>query len=121
MCGILSILNLKNNDINSSVKKAITLGNSRGPEMTKVLIKNEVQFIFHRLSINGLNDQSMQPIELLDCVLICNGEIYNYQELYSLLNIKPTTQSDCEIIIHLYRKFGIEKTDGISNCISSNL
>jgi asparagine synthase (glutamine-hydrolysing) len=110
MCGILSILNLKNTDINSSVKKAISLGNSRGPEMTKVLIKNEVQFIFHRLSINGLNDQSMQPIELFDCVLICNGEIYNYQELYSLLNIKPTTQSDCEIIIHLYRKFGIQKT-----------
>ena len=73
MCGILSILNFKNIDINASIKNAITLGNNRGPEMTKVLIKNEVQFVFHRLSINGLNDESMQPIELLDCVLICNN------------------------------------------------
>ena len=110
MCGILCIVNFKNTDFNSSIKKAITLGNKRGPEMTKVLIKNEVQFIFHRLSINGLNNESMQPIELLDCVLICNGEIYNYHELYSLLDITPDTKSDCEIIIHLYRKFGIEKT-----------
>ena len=84
MCGILCIVNFKNTDFNSSIKKAITLGNKRGPEMTKVLIKNEVQFVFHRLSINGLNNESMQPIELLDCVLICNGEIYNYHELYSL-------------------------------------
>ena len=110
MCGILCIVNFKNTDFNSSIKKAITLGNKRGPEMTKVLIKNEVQFVFHRLSINGLNNESMQPIELLDCVLICNGEIYNYHELYSLLDITPNTKSDCEIIIHLYRKFGIEKT-----------
>jgi asparagine synthase (glutamine-hydrolysing) len=42
--------------------------------------------------------------------LICNGEIYNYKELYAVLGIEPKTQSDCEVILHLYRRFGIEQT-----------
>jgi asparagine synthase (glutamine-hydrolysing) len=43
-------------------------------------------------------------------VLICNGEIYNYKELYKLMNVSPNTDSDCEVIIHLYLKYGIEQT-----------
>ena len=43
-------------------------------------------------------------------LLFGNGEIYNYKELYNFLKIKPTTDSDCEIILHLYMKFGIENT-----------
>jgi asparagine synthase (glutamine-hydrolysing) len=50
-------------------------------------------------------------------VLICNGEIYNWTELHDTLNIPSKTGSDCEIIIHLYKQFGIEytlnKLDGV--------
>ena len=42
--------------------------------------------------------------------LICNGEIYNYKYLYELMDIKPKTDSDCEVIIHLYMRYGIEQT-----------
>jgi asparagine synthase (glutamine-hydrolysing) len=66
---------------------------------------------FHRLAINGLNKISNQPLIFQDIVLICNGEIYNYKELYALMEIDtPTTGSDCEVIIHLYLKYGIEQT-----------
>ena len=42
--------------------------------------------------------------------MICNGEIYNYKELYYVLNIEPNSKSDCEVIIHLYITFGMERT-----------
>ena len=64
---------------------------------------------FHRLSINGLDDGSNQPIIINDVALICNGEIYNYKELYEEHNITPQTHSDCEVILHLYLKYGTEK------------
>ena len=65
---------------------------------------------FHRLAINGLNEKSNQPMKINDsAILICNGEIYNYKELYKMMNdIVPKTGSDCEVIIYLYRKYGIE-------------
>lgn len=43
-------------------------------------------------------------------VLICNGEIYNYKELYEIMGITPVTQSDCEVIIHLYKRYGMKQT-----------
>jgi len=42
--------------------------------------------------------------------LICNGEIYNHRELMSQMNVAPTTNSDCEVILHLYLRYGIEQT-----------
>ena len=65
---------------------------------------------FHRLAINGLNSVSNQPIVYKDVVLICNGEIYNYTQLYKYMDVTPITDSDCEVIIHLYIKYGIEQT-----------
>ena len=37
-----------------------------------------------------------------DIYVICNGEIYNFKAIYNMINIKPDTDSDCEIIIDLY-------------------
>ena len=65
---------------------------------------------FHRLSINGLDEGSNQPLIVDGVALICNGEIYNYKELYEEHGITPQTHSDCEVIIHLYLKYGIEQT-----------
>ena len=45
-----------------------------------------------------------------DVILCCNGEIYNFKELAEKYQIKLHTRSNCEIIIHLYHKFGIEET-----------
>jgi asparagine synthase (glutamine-hydrolysing) len=86
-------------------------GRGRGPESSKLMqMGMRIIMGFHRLAINGLNPESDQPISIGDIHLICNGEIYNYKELYTLINETPTTQSDCEIIIHLYKKYGMEHT-----------
>ena len=109
MCGIFAILN-NTTFSNAYLKGQFELGKSRGPEHSSLEKINDILFGFHRLAINGLNKESNQPFQFDDCVLICNGEIYNYKQLYSMFNITPNTMSDCEIIIHLYLKFGIEYT-----------
>jgi len=111
MCGIFSILNNDNNFSNNFINTQFNKGKHRGPEFSKLINGGiKLKLGFHRLAINGLNNESNQPIEIGDITLICNGEIYNYKELYAFMNIKPTTESDCEVIIHLYKKYGIEHT-----------
>ena len=111
MCGIFALLNYPDND-NKKIKSEFDKGFSRGPEDTKFqyLEEHKTFLGFHRLSINGLNKESNQPLVIDECILICNGEIYNYKELGESLDITFKTQSDCEIIIHLYKKFGIDYT-----------
>ena len=84
-------------------------GKGRGPETSKLLkVADNLTLGFHRLAINGLDDISNQPIEVEGIYLICNGEIYNYKELYQLmLGFAPKTNSDCEVIIYLYMRYGI--------------
>jgi len=119
MCGIFALLN-NNNDINN-IKTEFMKGKKRGPEFSKLEHLVKCVFGFHRLAINGLNDISNQPIIFHNIILICNGEIYNYKQLYKTIDVSPTTQSDCEIIIHLYIKYGIEQTllmlDGVFSFI----
>ena len=109
MCGIFAILNnyVPLNVIENSFEK----GKNRGPEFSKLNHSFRRTVLgFHRLAINGLNDQSNQPFEIDNIVLICNGEIYNYKQLYKFMGVQPKTDSDCEVIIHLYNKYGIQQT-----------
>jgi len=110
MCGIFALLNSSNiND--ETINTEFLKGRGRGPEFSKLDTSYmKMTLGFHRLAINGLNDQSNQPLVFNDVVLICNGEIYNYKQLYKYMDVEPTTGSDCEVIIHLYLKYGIEQT-----------
>ena len=110
MCGILCLLNESCYKDTKSVNNAIEEGRARGPEQTRIHRDADRIFVFHRLAINGLDSESMQPIRINNITLICNGEIFNYKTLYSALGETGTSDSDCEIIIHLYLKFGIERT-----------
>ena len=109
MCGIFALLN--NQTIASDIIESEFLkGKNRGPEFSKLDISyNNLTLGFHRLAINGLNEEANQPLVIDDVSLICNGEIYNYKQLYKNMNIIPKTESDCEVIIHLYIKYGIEQ------------
>ena len=111
MCGIFTLLNNFYDFSIPFIEEQFKKGSGRGPEVSKLKqVSIKAQFGFHRLAINGLNDESNQPLIDGDISLICNGEIYNYKELYKMLNITPKTDSDCEVIIHLYRKYGIDYT-----------
>ena len=109
MCGIFALLNSEGiND--SDIEKEFIKGKGRGPEFSKLEKYSKVTLGFHCFAFNGLNSNSNQPIIHNNIILICNGEIYNYKQLYKIMGIEPNTQSDCEVIIHLYLKYGIEQT-----------
>jgi len=122
MCGIFSLLNNAEQVPMAFLEEQFKKGRSRGPEFSILSpVMSKVMFGFHRLAINGLNDISNQPIIIDDIGIICNGEIYNYKELYKTMNVTPKTDSDCEVIIHMYRKYGIDQTlnmlDGVFSFI----
>ena len=114
MCSIFALLNhnqtkLTNTIIEDQAKKSYAQDNS-----SKIFINNKIFLSclsFNTLkSGNGLDKRYEQPLKYNNKVLICNGEIYNCKQLLKLMNIKATTTSDCEVIIHLYEKYGIEYT-----------
>ncbi len=116
MCGIFAFLN--NKKCQECAYDYFMKGVGRGPDTSRFQYnlldtnnKTPITIGFHRLAINGYgDDMSDQPFDIDDCTLICNGEIYNWKELYEKIGVTPSTKSDCEIIIHLYRQFGIEYT-----------
>jgi asparagine synthase (glutamine-hydrolysing) len=67
---------------------------------------------FRRLSIIDLTTGD-QPLfnEDRSLVLVCNGEIYNYRELTRELTDRGhtfRTQSDVEVLLHLYEEYGCD-------------
>ena len=111
MCGIFTLLNYSQVNYDKFIKCQFMKGKNRGPEFSDLQhISMNAIFGFHRLAINGLDDISNQPITIDNIHLICNGEIYNYRELYKLMDVSPKTNSDCEVIIHLYKRYGIKQT-----------
>ena len=107
-----SILNNKYLPI-QDIKKDFLKSSKRGPNIVNLLLFQILIQLwdFHRLSINGFRDKKAnQPFNIGNVFLICNGEIYNHVELANILNIVPNSRSDCEIIIHMYNRFGIEQT-----------
>lgn len=111
MCGIFSLFNNEGSISDNTIKHSFNLGVSRGPEYSEYTdLYNSIVVGFHRLAINGIDALSNQPMTIDNITLVCNGEIYNFRELFDMIQVKPHTNSDCEIIIHLYKKFGIDYT-----------
>jgi len=112
MCGIFCLLNSNDSTEKDFIASQFNKCASRGPEYNRLIHESKCNTYlgFHRLAINGLDEISHQPITIDDVTIICNGEIYNYKELFKSLKIKPSTNSDCEIIIHLYKQYGIDQT-----------
>ena len=114
MCGIFSYLGK-----NFSFAELVALSNKikhRGPDSSNnvSLYFDDKQFFlgFHRLAINGLDEISNQPLMDNDneIYLIANAEIFNYKELIKENSFDYITNSDCEVIIHMYKKYGIDET-----------
>jgi asparagine synthase (glutamine-hydrolysing) len=82
----------------------------RGPDDEGYYVKGQIGLGFRRLSIIDLSG-GHQPLANEDdsIWIVFNGEIYNYQELRALLLNKGhvfKTQSDTEVIVHLYEEYG---------------
>jgi asparagine synthase (glutamine-hydrolysing) len=103
MCGILGGWGTANRDLISS---SLDLMVHRGPDSGGIWLKAPLFLGMRRLSIIDLEGGD-QPIFSEDgnvCV-VCNGEIYNYQELIAELKGKGhvfRSHSDAESIVHAF-------------------
>lgn len=83
----------------------------RGPDDHQIMELERVVFGFHRLSIMDLSSHGRQPFTSdKQNVLVCNGEVYNYPQLkLECDHHQFISHSDCEVLLPLYEKWGIEK------------
>ena len=119
MCGIWGYFTTKNHSSKEFVKimEAFYNVKPRGPDNSSLQMINEFVncFIgFHRLSIMDTDNKANQPFKIFESkektiFVTCNGEIYNYKDIIEQEQFQPDSESDCEVIVLLYKKYGIEK------------
>ena len=113
MCAICGIYNFEKENfvVGETVVRMRDVMAYRGPDDSGLYVKDNVGLGHRRLSIIDLKT-GHQPMfnEDSSIVIVFNGEIYNYIELRQkyLKNHNFKTQSDTEVIIHLYEEFGID-------------
>lgn len=119
MCGIVGIFNIKQKS-ESLRQQALDMSKRlrhRGPDWSGIFASDKAILAHERLAI--VDPQSgKQPLFTKDgkVVLAVNGEIYNHRELRKTLknNYEFLTNSDCEIILALYREKGINFIDDLN-------
>ncbi len=111
MCGIAGIASLDGSTPGSDrVRRMTDLIRHRGPDGEGLMTSGAVAFGHRRLAIIDPKG-GQQPIADVTgrYVLTYNGEIYNYRELrQELPEFEFQTESDTEVLLHAYQKWGIE-------------
>lgn len=108
MCGICGMIEKTEPENGADfIKKMSDLIFHRGPDSAGFHLEPPVYFGHRRLSIIDLNSSAGQPLQNNHCVLIFNGEIYNYHELRQELTEYPfCTQGDTEVILAAWQRWG---------------
>src|SRR3989339_1845976 len=113
MCGITGWFNYSKSNIPGSealLRKMCSVITHRGPDDEGLRLSSGAALGIRRLAVIDLKTGS-QPIHNEDSSLwvVCNGEIYNFQELTETLKKRGHrfyTKSDVEVIVHLYEEYG---------------
>ncbi len=112
MCGIAGMVSLNGAPVDQGVLDRLTDAlEHRGPDGRGTFIDGNVGLGHRRLSIIDLTNGGSQPMRSEDgtLTLIFNGEIYNFQELRTMLETSGHhfhSRSDTEVLLHMYQEFG---------------
>jgi asparagine synthase (glutamine-hydrolysing) len=121
MCGISGVARIDGTHLGDGAGALLTelvrVLSHRGPDDERTLQDGPVGLAFTRLSLVDPADGG-QPFVSDDgsLVLIANGEIYNHRELEATLpaGTRMRTGSDCEVLMHLYRRDGLRFLDQVN-------
>ena len=80
----------------------------RGPDGQGTFFNDDISLGHNLLSITDIPNQSKQPWEYKDLVLVYNGEIYNHMQLRDTLDHKFQTDTDTETLAVGLEKRGIK-------------
>lgn len=129
MCGITGWLNLKTTESNHDAEAVLhsmceTIVH-RGPDSEGLWIDDRAALGMRRLSIIDLKTGD-QPVFNCDrsVIVMMNGELYNYREVRADLEKRGhrfTTNSDTEILPHLYEEYGDALVDHVNGMFAFSL
>jgi asparagine synthase (glutamine-hydrolysing) len=105
VCAVFGVLGEFNA---STAKLALSRLTHRGPDFCGIKERENLFFAHQRLSILDTGARSHQPLKHGQILLSFNGEIYNFKELKEELDFDFQTQSDSEVIIAAYLKWGVD-------------
>jgi asparagine synthase (glutamine-hydrolysing) len=114
MCGISGFFNYSSSTENkvNTLRHMLTRIKHRGPDESGIYTSDRIGLGSVRLSIIDLATGTMPLSNSNDTLwVVFNGEIFNYIELKKELlakNHKFKTNSDTEVIVHLYEEFGTD-------------
>ncbi len=124
MCGLCGFLDYRHHFGEAQLRRtALAMGEAmahRGPDASTVWV-DPVQGValgHRRLSIVDLTPTGAQPMTSSkgDLTIVLNGEIYNYEELRTLLEREGVVfrgTSDTEVLLEGLARWGMEKTLGL--------
>lgn len=110
MCGICGIVEYDGGVDRDALARMTTALRHRGPDDEGFHVENGIGLGFRRLSIIDVEGGN-QPLsnEGGTVFLVCNGEIYNWEELRHDLERRGhrfATQVDTEVVVHLWEEHG---------------
>ncbi|KPH92303.1 asparagine synthetase B [Pseudoalteromonas undina] len=111
MCSIFGVLDIKSDpsQLRAQAIEMSKLLRHRGPDWSGVYSSDKAILVHERLAIVGVSSGA-QPLYNPEKthILAVNGEIYNHKELAVNLEVEFDfqTQSDCEVILALYKQKG---------------
>ncbi len=110
MCGLAGFVGPDSLNKQNIVEQMTDAISHRGPDDSSVKSYSFSCVGFNRLSIIDLSAKANQPFKLDKIIVYCNGEIYNYEKLRKEYNLDGLchSNSDVEIIPHLYKKHGLD-------------
>lgn len=118
MCGFVGVFDLTQelHSLRSQVLRMAKKIRHRGPDWSGIYCGNNAVLAHERLSIVGV-DSGKQPLYSKDgkLILAVNGEIYNHKDIRSRYpEYEFLTNSDCEVILALYRDKGKDLFEDIN-------
>jgi asparagine synthase (glutamine-hydrolysing) len=114
MCGIAGVLHLDGRHADEShVERLTAVLAHRGPDGQGVWVHGPVGLGHRRLAVIDLSAAGRQPMSNEDGAVrvTYNGEIYNFAELRSELELRGhrfRSATDTEVVVHAYEEWGVE-------------
>ena len=123
MCGFTVIINKNNKNLSNILKdKILKCQNHRGPDYSRIIKKDNITFFHNRLSILDLSKKANQPMICAKTgnIIVFNGEIFNFIEIKKkyFKDHKFTTNSDTEVLLELFRRYGKKMTKFLNGIFS---
>jgi asparagine synthase (glutamine-hydrolysing) len=110
MCGIWSLIQLNQNKVDlTKYYDDFMKMKQRGPDMSSFQTFKNISVGFHRLAIMNPTFSANQPYIFEEnertIIFVCNGEIYDFNNLINKYDLPIYNNADCMTIPQLYLKF----------------